>query len=322
MTVFTRIMAIVMFVGVVDIAWAADTEIYVSPTGDDAGSGSNEGDAVATIQRAVGLAELAPQETARVKIVVLPGLYLAQRFMTSGNRNHVPILITGGRGGRAVFDGNGQGGTWMVLRPNGGSPSNITIDGVEVRNYITAISVNGDRNEPDRWAGGLEIRNSHFSSIGDIARDGARPSTAAIRLVNADRNVIAGNTFVHIRNNKSCELLHAIYVAHESTDNIIEDNAFSDSCGDAVRFRDRSDNNVVRNNTFTDAWARSPVSDWFCNRDKRSDCTKASGECPSLNNLIEGNKLIYRRLPPTEIFIPLGGEPPKGCSIGQRPIIQ
>ena len=322
MNIVAILVAVVLLASVFGSGWAAEMAIYASPTGSDARKGSNVADAVASIQRAVKLAEAAPLETERVKIVFLPGTYLAQQFETAGNPDHIPMLITSGGGGRAVFDGDGYGGTWMVLKPRSGHPANITIDGVDVRNYVTAISVTGDRNDSARWAGGLEIRSNRFSHIGDIARGGVKPSTAAIRLVNADHNVIAGNEFAHIRNNKSCVLLHAIYVAHGSTNNLIEGNAFLDSCGDAIRFRDGSDNNVVRNNSFTDAWAHSPVSDWFCNQDERDDCTKVSGECPSLNNLVEDNRVISRRLPPTDIFISWGGEPPAGCSTGLRAVIR
>jgi parallel beta-helix repeat protein len=318
----SRLMTVILLLAAWGCAWAAEIAIYVNPTGNDARKGSSEVDAVATIQRAMKLAEAVPQGTERVKIFLLPGVYLAQRFETAGHPDQVPMLITSGGGGRAVFDGNGDGVTWMILRPGRGHSANITIDGVDVRNYVNAINVTGDRDNSARWAGGLEIRNNKFSHIGNIARIGAKPSTAVIRLVNADHNVIAGNEFTHFRYNKSCALLHAIYVAHDSTDNLIEGNLFSDACGDAIRFRDGSDNNVVRNNSFIDAWARNPVSDWFCNKDRRGDCTKVTKECPSLNNLIEGNKVISRELPPTDIFFPWGSELPVGCPIGMRAIIR
>jgi len=322
MNIFSKLAAVALLTSLLGSGWAAELVIYASPTGNDAGNGIALNEAVFSIQRAIKLAEEAPLGTERVKIIFLPGTYLAQQFETAGNPDQVPILVTSGGDGRAIFDGNGRGGTWMVLRPSNGHSANIIIDGIQVINYETAINVTGDRNNSSKWAGGIEIRNNRFSNIGDIALSGAKPSTAAIRLVNADNNVIVGNEFSRIRNNKSCGLLHAVYLAHGSTNNLIEGNAFSDSCGDAIRFRDGSDNNVVRNNRFTDAWARSPVSDWFCNKDQRSDCTKESGECPSLNNLIEGNKVIYRKLAPADVFIPWGDEPPAGCATGQRAIVK
>lgn len=201
----------------------------------------------------------------------------------------------------------------MTLKPRAGKPSNIHIKHIEVINYETAIDVRGNRNDPLIWAGGLTIRDNRFANIGDIARADAPPSTAAIRLVNSDHNVIEDNQFTHIRNNKLCGLLHAIYVAHGSTENLIAGNTFEDSCGDAVRFRDDSGDNIVRANKFIDAWSRSPVSDWFCNPAQRSNCTKKEDECPSYNNLIEKNEVMARNLPLPTIFIPYGGKTPAKC---------
>ena len=98
---------------------------------------------------------------------------------------------------------------------------------------------------------------------------------------------------------------------------VIEGNTFEDSCGDAVRFRDRSGNNVVRGNSFTDSWSRSPVSDWFCNPAQRSNCTKEAGECPSMDNLVDGNKVTARNLPVAGTFVPYGGKPPAGCGVAR-----
>ena len=120
-------------------------------------------------------------------------------------------------------------------------------------------------------------------------------------------------------------LLHALYVAHGSTENVIEENLFENSCGDAVRFRDRSDNNLVRNNRFVDAWSRSPVSDWFCNPAQRSNCTKEAGECPSMNNVVEKNQVTARSTPAAGVFVPYGGKPPAGCGVtrsSQRVIVR
>lgn len=320
-----RILTLAVLLGPMGAALAAESVIHVSPTGNDAGKGASDADAVATIQRAVKLAEAAPAGTTLAKIVLKPGTYKAQNFETRGSRENVPILITSGSGGRAVFDGDGQGGTWMTLKPRGGNPSNVKIQGIDVTNYETVINVEGNRNKPELWAGGMEIRDNRFSNIGDVARNGADPSTAALRLVNSDQNIIVGNQFARIKNNKLCGLLHALYIAHGSTENLIEGNTFEDSCGDAVRFRDRSDNNVVRNNSFTDAWSRSPVSDWFCNPAQRSNCTKEAGECPSFNNVVENNKVTARNAPAATTFMPYGGKPPAGCGAtkaSQRAIVR
>ena len=313
-----KAMILVVLIWNVGAVTAGDINIFVSPNGNDAGKGTSEADAIASIERAMRLAEAAPVSTTQAKIIFAPGTYKGQSFLTRGSPNDVPILITSGAGGRAIFDGDGKGGTWMTLKPRGGSPSNIKIRRITVTNYETAIDIQGNRNNASVWAGNMEIRDSKFSDIGDVARADAPPSTAAIRLVNSDRNVIAGNKFMRIQNNKLCGLLHALYIAHGSTENLIEDNSFEDSCGDAVRFRDGSGDNIVRSNHFINSWSRSPVSDWFCNPEDRKakggkECTKATGECPSYNNLIEQNTVTARIHRGPVIFIPYGGKPPDNC---------
>lgn len=297
---------------------AAEVTVHVSPNGYDSKNGLAETDPVATLQRALKLAESAASpELTMVRIALQQGTYKAQSAITSGHPGGVPIIIMSAGSGRATFDGDGKGGAWLTLKPRNGESSNLRIIGLEVTNYETVIDVDGNRNNQRIWAGGMEIRDNNFNKIGNIARVGSNPSTAAIRLVNSDNNIIKNNTFKNIRNTTRCGLLHSLYISHGSSDNLIEGNTFEDSCGDAIRFRDRSDNNVVRKNTFIDAWSKSPVSDWFCNPKHKDNCTKSSGECPSSNLLLEGNKVIAKRAPYTDIFVSYGGDPPENCFSNQ-----
>jgi len=132
--------------------------------------------------------------------------------------------------------------------------------------------------------------------------------------VNSDDNVIASNRFVRIVNLEACARLHSIYIAHGSTGNVIEDNVFEDACGDAVRFRDGSHSNLVRGNTFIDAWAQAPISDWYCDREMRADCTKPTPECPSLNNVLDNNRVVARKLKPAPSFVSFGEDFRSTCS--------
>ena len=77
-----------------------------------------------------------------------------------------------------------------------------------------------------------------------------------------------------------------------SREQAVNGNAFSGSYCDTLWFGDVSDNHVVRNNSFIDAWECSPVSDWSYNIDRHGDGTKVSGECTSPNNLVQGNVVI------------------------------
>jgi len=297
-------------------AIAAGLSIYVSPSGDDANDGLSATKALVSLQRALDVALATPEESATsVRILVAEGSYLKQTAATKGlpGGREMQIRPLNNDSPRPQFDGGGNGGTWLTLRSAAGNPSKIGVYGLEIVNYKTAISLNGNRDDTAKWNGENVIRNNVFKNIGQIARDGGKPSTAAIRLVNSDRNTIFRNKFINIRNRERCALLHAIYVAHDSTDNVIEENTFEDGCGDAIRFRDASHRNIVRGNRFVDAWDKAPVSDWYCESEKRNDCTKLAGECPSINNVLENNQVVPRKIKGVPLSLTYGADAPLQC---------
>jgi parallel beta-helix repeat protein len=202
------------------------------------------------------------------------------------NRPRPPF--NGGRHGRTLLDGTSATG----------KRTSLVISGVEIADYEPAIYLAGDRAHREQSNGRNEIRDNGFLHIGKIAPAGALPSTAVLRLVNSDDNVIAGNCFIRIVNVEICAQLRFNYVTHGSADNMIEKNVFESSCGDAIRFRDRSDSNIVRNNSFIDSWAKAPISNRYCDREKWTDCTKSTPQCPSMNNVLDGNKVVSRKLAP------------------------
>ena len=298
-------------------ALAHDLVIFLDPGGSDAFDGLSEQKPVASLQEAIRIAELvADKDVSRVRIAVASGEYKGQAAKARGNITGLEISVTAADPNRPRprFNGDRHGGTWLDVRSATGKRTNYWISGLEITNYETAINLAGDRNHVERSNGGTEIRNNVFANIGQIARAGAAPSTAVVRLVNSDDNVIASNHFIHIVNLKGCALLHSIYVAHDSTGNVIEDNVFEDSCGDAIRFRDRSHSNIVKGNTFIDAWATAPVSDWYCDSERREDCTKTTPECPSMNNVLDSNTVVARNLKPAPSFLTFGNDIHSNCS--------
>ncbi len=302
--------------------WAGPTlahelSIFLDPRGSDSFDGLSWQTPVASLQEAIRIAELvADKDVSRIRIAVVSGEFLGQAAKARGNIAGLEIAVIQAdpTRPRPRFNGDRHGGTWLDIRSATGKRTNYTISGLEITNYETAINFAGDRDHRERSNGGNEIRNNVFVNIGQIARAGAPPSTAVIRLVNSDDNVIAQNRFIHIVNLEGCAHLHSIYVAHNSTGNVIEDNVFEDSCGDAVRFRDGSHSNLVRGNTFIDAWAKAPVSDWYCDRERRADCTKTTPECPSMNNILDSNRVVARNLKPPPSFLTFGEDIQGNCS--------
>jgi hypothetical protein len=274
------------------------TVIYVSPAGSDTATGDSPDTARATLQGGLAAAnDRFAEGDMDVTVRVLPGRYVGQVAETAGAPAGKRLIITAaGERGMAIFDGEGKTDTWLVVTGRVGQPANLVVSGLKIRRYQTAISMNGSRDKLDNVVSQVEIRKNVFEEIGQFSQE-SKPSTAVVRLVNADDNKILGNVFLHFRNLTSCSSLHAIYVAHNSTGNQIRDNDFRDGCGDAVRFRDTSSNNTVQDNRFEDAWKSAPISDWYCDASSRDDCTKKTPECPSVDNRLVNNQVVAHRIP-------------------------
>jgi hypothetical protein len=295
-------------------AAATEAVVYIAPDGNDKSTGRSESDPMQSLQDAIRrvLALPAEQHSAR-KVVVLQGSYLAQVAAIDKLPDTLPLIISAARGERPVFDGNGRGGAWLALNVAIGKPTRVTIEGLEVRNYVTAISFNGDRSPIENFNSENVVRNNVFRNIGQVALPSGKPSTAGIRLVNSRGNQIVRNQFLNIRNVASCGLLHAIYIAHHSSNNLVEGNTFDGGCGAAVKTRDGSGSNIVRGNRFTDQ--SEPVFlDSFCDKDARDDCSKEWSECPSWNNEFRDNTATRlgpkAQRKPTQV---IGADAPTSC---------
>lgn len=270
---------------------------YVGPAGKPGASGASRTEPVADVQAAVDEGLRAVRRGEGLEIRVLPGTYLRQRLVLGSSApggGGITVVGYGGKG-RPVFDGAGFDGPWLTVATEEGPISHLTVSGLEIRGYATAITLNGSRDIAARSVTDVLIRNNIFRAIGQTTMSQKAPSTAALRLVNADRVQIINNRFEEVRNRWACGIIHSIYLAHGSTDNRIEGNTFADSCGDAIRFRDASSNNRVEGNTFIDAWADAPISDWYCDSTIVKGCTKKTPECPSFDNVLVGNKVEARQ---------------------------
>lgn len=289
---------------------------YVGPNGRAGASGISRADPVGDIQAAIdeGLQAVRPDEGLEIR--VLPGTYVRQQLVlrsSASGGGGIFIVGDGDRKHPAVFDGAGTDGPWLTVAPAQAPIGNLTVSKLEIRRYATAITLNGSRDINALAVTDVLIRENVFRSIGQTSKSQKTPSTAAVRLVNADRVRIVDNRFMDIRNRWSCGIIHAIYVAHGSTDNQVIGNTFEDSCGDAIRFRDASHNNRVEGNTFIDAWADAPISDWYCDSTSVKGCTKKTPECPSFGNVLMSNKVEIRQAKPPNTVTAHGTDSPALC---------
>ncbi|WP_249040962.1 right-handed parallel beta-helix repeat-containing protein [Marilutibacter maris] len=261
--------------------------LYLSADGDDARDGRRAATAIRTLSRADRLLHrYSPKE--EVEILIAPGLYLDQQVRwTYLNGYRISFMPMPDASGRAVFDGRGDG-TWFQLRSGSGA-SKLRFRGLTVTRYWLGIDLVGDRDDPGRWNAGNELDGMHFLRIGNkYPSTGGRYSYAAVRLVNSRSNLIVGNVFEKIENVEARSgYVHAIYAAHHSRWNRIENNAFIDVSGDAIRTRDASNGNRIIGNSFVRAGKYAAYSDWFCTR----NCGLFRHECPSVSNVFRDNRV-------------------------------
>ncbi len=272
-------------------------DVWMHPDGDDARDGLSKGAAVATLERVHEILMIREPDK-EVHVRVLPGTYHAQKVLWTFTMPQHRIVFMPADGGkdRPVFDGclaNGAcpGGTWLRLKHAAGQKTNLHFEYMHIKNYQTAISLDGGRNQEATSNAANRIYGCYLENIGNVFNAELEPSTAALRLVNSDDNQIANNHFVNVVNTRSGGLIHAIYVAHMSDRNVISRNRFSMSTGDPVRVRDFSNGNQITGNRFSKVGTAAGYTDWYCDHEVRDDCTKATAECPSWNNAFRDNTL-------------------------------
>ncbi|MGM9488994.1 right-handed parallel beta-helix repeat-containing protein [Ideonella sp. YS5] len=274
---------------------AVAADIHMATNGDDARDGRTPASAVASLGRAFDLALSDPRgKSEAMRIVVGTGTYKGQAVVLDGARLGREVTVIGAASEPKdfpTFVGDDDHRTWLLLKSDKGQRTGLTIQALEIRGYATAISLEGNRDAVDKFNSGTTIRRNVFSHIGSVDLKSSELSTAAIRFVNSQDNVVEDNFFATIRNKeaKQCGGLHAIYLAHFSSRNRIKGNTFQDACGSVIKLRDRSNDNVIENNRFKKVEDAPVIEEWFCDKDARKDCTKKLGECPSTGNRQQGN---------------------------------
>ena len=281
-------------------SWVSANTLYVSPKGVDSNDGLKQSAALKTIGKALDIAyggDYSANQTITIK--VLDGVYNGQSKRVRLAAAVPSVNIIGEMKGskRPIFSDGKKNQTWLTVYADQGQELKLTIANIELRKYFSAISIVGDRDNSSQGSHGLVLKNNIFRAIGSQPNNSSkdRISTGAIRLINSSDSLIVNNKFLSIRNSTGCSALHAIYLAHFSSNNTIRQNVFDDTCGAPIRLRDHANNNRVVNNTFTNLEEVSAVQEWFCDKGARRGCTKQLGECPSINNTAENNNYPQNR---------------------------
>ncbi len=175
--------------------------------------------------------------------------------------------------------------------------TNLVFFHLRISGYWQGIVLQGS----DSIASGIEepgavthnaIVDCRFENIGALFfPDTVGHGFSAVGLTNSDHNVVRYNWFTAVENRAADgpELLHALYLAHNASNNEIMFNAFERVSGDPIRLRDFCNDNRIRGNVFVYSGADAMVGDWYQNAEvvpAYMDSYAATGryECPSWEN--------------------------------------
>ncbi|MFZ5548502.1 MAG: hypothetical protein ACOZJX_07400 [Pseudomonadota bacterium] len=308
----------------------AEYAIFLSPDGSDEAIGTSASHPVRTLKRAEQLLRSAPRgKSLSFAVRFLPGTYRGLTVDWDFDAQGQAMLfapVAGAGRGSVVIDGRGSNQTRLLtLRGPAAAGANdswnacLTFRDLHIRNYCEAISI-GDHKTTVNITG-VVVEDNRFENIGSKHEDRPAPGdwevrpvgacTAAIRLQSASGNIIRRNRFEHIEN-IAPELtltklygpshLHALYIAHGSSRNLIEYNQFDHFTGPAVRLRSRSDYNRIYRNEFSNGVnpparrVKAPiyaVSQWYC-ASQVQQCVEreraGKAECPSIGTEIVENR--------------------------------
>jgi len=319
--------------------------IYLAPAskgGNDSHTGLTSSSPILTLAHAQQvLTRLKP--TGNVTVRIEQGTYVANgvtwSFYVPGHTvSFMPINYTGGGrppGGDPVFadptsQGTHIGQTWFtaVLPPapsplhNGGN-TGLHFYYLDIEHYTQAISFNGQAGhswhnstfyiQPSAGVNANQVSGMTFHDIGDLFAP-SQTGYGVILFTDSSHNVISNNTFDDIYNSGDTDQLHPLYITHFSSSNTVDRNLFENTNGEAVKVRDRSNDNNVSSNTFNATGGVAAYLDDFCDQACVNGNPGKYRECASYGNSFTNNTIVTGTwsdlIPPGETYA--GGAP---CSI-------
>jgi hypothetical protein len=289
-------------------------QVFLDPAGSDTNSGLSP-TPMKTLARAQDVLRAA-QPHSDVEIRIKQGTYTAPTttwtFVVPGHTvNFMPIDYKyndgiGDIAGRPVFRSDGAAGYWLKARmpdnlPQGGDGGMrfyyLRVERYSMGGIALAGRVHTDTNGLRVPADAGFNHNKVFGmELVDLGSKWAASGYGygGVDLVNSSGNLIQNNHFVREENTGGqAALLHGVYIAHHSNDNVVRNNQFAYVSGDPVRARNDSDHNDVFGNVFERTGQKAQYSDWFC--DTSTQCVSPPDhprECASHGNLFHENNNV------------------------------
>ncbi|HEX9776196.1 MAG TPA: hypothetical protein VGB83_11550 [Actinomycetota bacterium] len=295
--------------------------VYVSPIGLDSNTGCTQLTPVKTLSQAhARLIGDKPGATVYVRIDAANGDHVDNEApaiqWTYYHPNYLTYILPYGAdpatlmndrytGQRPQFryTGGGQSNYWFKFAPSlsTNTATGLHIMGLTVRNYTAGgiyfegVSTSSSNNRAGHQPTGNGIYNMSFIDLGNKQSDDADHGYGAISLRRSSDNTVGYNYFKRIEN--ACKTtnaagaciewdghIHALYVQHNSDDNVVFQNNIEWVTGAALKVRDGSDGNMFHHNGFHRAGKKAFLLDWF-------SVNPADGhvECASYDNWFKYN---------------------------------
>ena len=320
--------------------------IYLAPAskgGKDSNTGLTSSSPILTLAHTQQvLAQLNP--TGNVTVRITQGTYVADAitwsFYVPGHTiSFMPVNYLGGgrpAGGDPVFvdptsKGAHIGQTWFtaILPPapsplHDGGNTGLRFYYLDVEDYTQGISFNGQAGhswhnntfyiQPSSGVNDNDVSGMTFHDIGDLFAP-AQTGYGVILFTDSSHDDIYNNTFDDIYNSGDTDQLHPLYITHFSSSNTVDKNLFEFTNGEAVKVRDRSNDNNIFDNTFNMTGGVAAYLDDFCDQQCVNGASpKKYRECASYGNRFADNTIEtgawWDLIPPGETYA--GGAP---CSI-------
>lgn len=285
---FINISRVLMFLAVLALPVTGFSKtIYMATDGNDANAGLSITDPVKTLSRVHELVDFSDGDTT---VLIRGGVYHGESISWTKTSSEYGLKITAYGDEEPVFEGEGHP-VFFKLNAKKGECTNVEISHLTMKHYATfAILLSGGRSErTTTWNGCNSIHNNNFVEIGTLydtsnCSDGCK-GYGVIDVVNSDNNLIYENVFHKAENLPSqAGLLHAVYLAHDSTNNQIHDNYIYLVSGDPIRVRDQSSNNNIYNNYADRVGQKAFLSSWH---------NASTGEQSSHSNKVKGNIVTF-----------------------------
>lgn len=259
--------------------------IYLSPTGVDSADGLTPNTPIKTLAEAQQVILVLNPDT-DVEIRIKQGVYLAPQtdwstYIPGHTISFMPVDYQYGMNGtqlagRPIFRSPGGADWWMYVSPSP-PPADGTLglrfyylqvelynNGLMLRGRY-ATDVNGIR-QPTTGAGGNTVYGMSFLKLGTKWSGMSSYGVAAVDLINSSDNLVRVNHFRQLENLGPGDWshIHAVYLAHGSSNNRIINNELRTISGAGVNIRNQSYGNEVTGNTFDHTGVHGHLSDWFC----------------------------------------------------------